>query len=832
MIRKLHSVALLVALGASGIFSVGARAENTTKTPQAAANNERRQAGAENPSGVPADPALAGAQTLAGPVGPPLPLLDEDSRRLSFQALLTDVDGEPLAGDTVELIFNIYNAGGAVIEGPITMNSVSMEGGIVSVQIPVSVSTFNGEAREIGVSLNGGVEVAPRVPLTAVAYAYRVDRVASGELDDAISLGAGPPNPASGFLLLYSAAAGGPRISLDGSAGIVGADGAFNVLGGGGGAVRATMTAGAGGGRLRTEDASGGNAVVSGGHAANGGGFAEYYQSGGTLGISLLGDGGSGSTLTMNDNSGDATVQVDSQGPTTGGAVLALNNSEGATTVSIDADLSDGALVKLGNSNAADTIVFNADVSDAGEISVRDGAGAQTLLADGAAGAVRALRGLEVLDGWGSFVLAQVFKEGGNGWFESFASDGERTSKLGGGLDAGGRLLLYDAAGSVRILADGDDGDGAGRVEVSADSGNARVILDAERSGADDGGSVVVIGNGGSRIKLHGSYEGVGNTGSWMEMRDGNTATSPRIVLEARNVDAGSGGRIRINNGAGDNTINLVGDASGDGIIVVKNDSGTSTARLMGDNGSDGGLLRLVNSLAEITATLSAGADGGSLRLNNHATEVVYLGRSGTGSGSLFEMSMSDGTDTIELVADVGGVGAGSILRMRDGSGANTVVLDGRTGWTSTKVLEITGGSDFSEKFDVSPAQGSPRPGMVVSIDPRNPGALVASATAYDRKVAGVISGAGGVSTGMMMGQPGTLADGSHPVALSGRVYCYAEARGHAIEPGDLLTTSSLAGHAMRVSDHSRSAGAVIGKAMTGLNAGQTGLVLVLVNLQ
>ena len=32
------------------------------------------------------------------------------------------------------------------------------------------------------------------------------------------------------------------------------------------------------------------------------------------------------------------------------------------------------------------------------------------------------------------------------------------------------------------------------------------------------------------------------------------------------------------------------------------------------------------------------------------------------------------------------------------------------------------------------------------------------------------ISGAGGVNTGMTMGQPGTLANGEHPIALSGRV--------------------------------------------------------------
>ena len=81
------------------------------------------------------------------------------------------------------------------------------------------------------------------------------------------------------------------------------------------------------------------------------------------------------------------------------------------------------------------------------------------------------------------------------------------------------------------------------------------------------------------------------------------------------------------------------------------------------------------------------------------------------------------------------------------------------------------------------------------------------------------------------MGQAGSVADGEHPVALSGRVYCWADASGGAIEPGDLLTTSATPGHAMKVTDHARAQGAIIGKAMTSLDRG-TGLVLVLVSLQ
>jgi hypothetical protein len=145
--------------------------------------------------------------------------------------------------------------------------------------------------------------------------------------------------------------------------------------------------------------------------------------------------------------------------------------------------------------------------------------------------------------------------------------------------------------------------------------------------------------------------------------------------------------------------------------------------------------------------------------------------------------------------------------------------------------LQILGGSDFSERFEVAKTPSEVEPGMVVAIDPRNPGKLKISAQAYNRRVAGVISGAGGVLPGMLMGQSGTLADGDRPVALSGRVYVWADASNGAIEPGDLLTTSNRAGHAMKVTDPTRAHGAILGKAMTGLGEGR-GLVLLLVTLE
>jgi len=151
-------------------------------------------------------------------------------------------------------------------------------------------------------------------------------------------------------------------------------------------------------------------------------------------------------------------------------------------------------------------------------------------------------------------------------------------------------------------------------------------------------------------------------------------------------------------------------------------------------------------------------------------------------------------------------------------------------GEATVDVLNVTG-SDMAELFDVRAEEAGAKPGMVVSIDPENPGALVVSSTTYDRTVAGIISGAGAFKPGMLLGRTGAVEDGDYPVTLSGRTYCYVDATKAPVAPGDLLTTSDVPGHAMKVTDYAQAHGAIIGKAMSSLESGR-GLVMVLVCLQ
>ncbi len=136
-------------------------------------------------------------------------------------------------------------------------------------------------------------------------------------------------------------------------------------------------------------------------------------------------------------------------------------------------------------------------------------------------------------------------------------------------------------------------------------------------------------------------------------------------------------------------------------------------------------------------------------------------------------------------------------------------------------------GADCAEQFDIAEAEQI-EPGTVLVIDQE--GALRPSQQAYDKKVAGVVSGAGGCRPGIVLDRQQSQ-DGRATVALVGKVYCKADAQYASIEVGDLLTTSATPGHAMKAEDPFKVSGSVIGKALRPLSAGQ-GLIPILIALQ
>ena len=134
-------------------------------------------------------------------------------------------------------------------------------------------------------------------------------------------------------------------------------------------------------------------------------------------------------------------------------------------------------------------------------------------------------------------------------------------------------------------------------------------------------------------------------------------------------------------------------------------------------------------------------------------------------------------------------------------------------------------GADCAEFFEADEAAAI-EPGTVLVIG--DGGRLRPCEGAYDRRVAGIVSGAGGTRPAIVLDNGAE--DTGVPVALNGKAWCKVDADDEPVEVGDLLTTSDTAGHAMKASDVTRYVGAVIGKALAPLAEGR-GLVPVLVSL-
>ena len=217
------------------------------------------------------------------------------------------------------------------------------------------------------------------------------------------------------------------------------------------------------------------------------------------------------------------------------------------------------------------------------------------------------------------------------------------------------------------------------------------------------------------------------------------------------------------------------------------------------------------------------------IRLNGNTGEIISGGDRRGGTIRLLNGARRETVTMDATFANLrmGGNGAdGDILLFASGGNRlddldASIHLDGESG----DILFRNG--DCAEEFDFANAE-SIRPGNVVALT--NDGRLHLASDPYDRRVAGIVSGAGDTRPGIILGRDPRR--GSRlPVALAGRVQCWVDAEYGAVEVGDLLTTSSTPGHAMRAADPSRAFGSVIGKAMAPLPAG-VGLVPVLVALQ
>jgi len=288
--------------------------------------------------------------------------------------------------------------------------------------------------------------------------------------------------------------------------------------------------------------------------------------------------------------------------------------------------------------------------------------------------------------------------------------------------------------------------------------------------------------------------------------RDHGLAT---IHLRGRNGDVviggnGTHGRIDLKNA--------------DGIAVVTCDADTGDISI-GGSGKDGDIYLYPRGAYDI-----GDPDQATIRLNSRRGYIVL--RSGGESPK----------DRVHISAETGDIWLGGndvngdlFIFPKDatnrGGQSNaeeaTIHLDGHAG--DIKLL----GGDCAEYFPVVEPDCVDSGSVMVA---QEAASLEMCSKAYDKRVVGVVSGAGELKPGIVMNKKVAQKNGV-PLALVGTVLCKVDAQYARIEVGDLLTTSPTRGHAMKADDPVKSFGAVLGKALGSLASG-LGLIPVLVTLR
>jgi len=371
----------------------------------------------------------------------------------------------------------------------------------------------------------------------------------------------------------------------------------------------------------------------------------------------------------------------------------------------------------------------------------------------------------------------------------------------------------------------------SGKVEISDGAPQPKVTLLLDGTSGD----VVAGGNGqiGAVTTKNQTGTEIGRLGHAFAPLPGAPPGTPASPLAS--------GMLQLKTHTGQETIALNGATGGASVatiqavgVSVTDKDGKQTIRLSG-----------------MTGDVEAGGNGqigAVISKNQTGTVIGRLGHTfaplpGSPPGSppfpiangQLVLSTHDGHETITLNGAAGSVAASHVvargvvatnlsardLRVENTAGKDTIHIDGETG----DILLLN--ADCAEEFPVSD-RDQIEPGNVMIIEGED--RLRRCERAYDRRVAGVVSGAGDCKPGIVLGKRETASD-TVAIALIGKVYCKADARYAPIEIGDLLTTSTTPGHAMKASDTVRLPGAVIGKALMPLESGM-GLIPILVALQ
>jgi hypothetical protein len=685
-------------------------------------------------------------------------------------------DGTNIANGAYDLSFQLYDnaTGGALLAGPLTNLDTRVSNGLFTVTIDFG-DVFNGTVvwLQMGVRTNGAtnfVTLSPRLELTPTPYAIFAEGANASGLTGTI-----------------------PMASLNGAYNAV-----LDLTNAG------NSFAGNGAGLSNV------NATALGGVASS-----SFWKLGGNI-------AGSGAFIgTLNNEDMDFKVNN----------VRALRLRLATDSLGLFNDAPDivmGSAVNFITAGFVGATISGGGGMDTSTNSYVNNVGADFGTVGGGMG--------NTASGPGSFV--------GGGGFDGYLADGVGNTASGGASVVGGGVRNNNSsfAGTIGggILNSANSTTGgffSGGATVAGGSGN-NASTDQATVGGGYGNKATALG----ATVPGGLDNAAGGTGSFAAGQYAQTTNNDTFVW-------GDGSQIPFTGAGFDDAFNVL--ASG-GVLFFNGSEGVHVDYLNQNSGAIAYGLRFgAGASGEGLASQRTVAGSNQYGLDFYTSSA---NRMSIANGGFVGINTSSPSERLEvngnyilidggnaddkngpIDAYIGGNGSGSDVQIGSQNSLITTVGFWNTSagaWMHIACSSITinGGADLAEPFEISTANEEMPAGSVVVIDAEHPGQLKLSSQPYDTCVAGVLSGANGINPGIQMQQQALLRGGKN-VALTGRVYVQADASTGAIHPGDLLTTSSTPGHAMKVTDHAKAQGAILGKAMSALSEGK-GMVLVLVTLQ
>jgi hypothetical protein len=258
----------------------------------------------------------------------------------------------------------------------------------------------------------------------------------------------------------------------------------------------------------------------------------------------------------------------------------------------------------------------------------------------------------------------------------------------------------------------------------------------------------------------------------------------------------------------------------------------SAAAGVLGESSTWHGVAGITQSTTGGAGVFGAGETGGSGVVGTSKTWVGVFGEtfgSTNGPAGVWADGHEGGSGVKGHTSCPGAFGVGGFHLTNQGPG---IFGQGAPAGRFEGDVEVTGdirliGADCAEDFDIAGGQDV-EPGTVMVLT--DEGSLTPSSRPHDKRVAGVVSGAGGYRPGILLDRQ-AVGRARLPVALLGKAFCKVDASRSPIAVGDLLTSSETPGHAMKATDPLKAFGAVLGKALQPLSGGH-GLIPILIALQ